>query len=300
MSDAEGRATRPVVPWARPLRVTVDEEYQTVKAFYSATGGHREPAARRIFSDFLRIGRATTPQAKIKAISAFAEKHGLLNSPFSRDRPMESEGEEVSYTEDCSEYTTLSSLLGATKRIHEALRVGAKLSAEDVKLVADFVEDHEALEVRFRLLRAIAPVDFASVRNVYVEPLPIEYRGKAGDRRKAWRALQAQRVLEVFGIWCQEGRVRPIMVREGETLVMNQWTGGAWGALAGELQEDLTSTKPLGVCGYCGSVYEGRVKTPRKSYGGREVVLCCGSAECRKERSRAHARRSRGSRARVG
>ncbi len=297
MSDAEERATRPVVPWARPLRVTVDEEYQTVTAFYPATGGQREPAAKRVFEDFLRIGGAPTTRACAKAIFTFVERHGLLSSPFSRDRPMETGGEEIWYTESISDYTGLSALLCATKRLHEACVVGVKPTASDVKRVADFIAEHPMLEVLFRLVRAAAPVRWEALRDVYSEPLPTEHRGTAGDRRKAWRSLQAQSVLEVFTIWCAKGGVRPILVREGGKVVANQWTGGLWGAIAGGLHECLTATRPLGACAFCGSVFEGRVKTPRRSYGGRPVELCCGSPTCKKARSRAHTRRYRAARA---
>ncbi|MES2304287.1 MAG: hypothetical protein V4558_02230 [Gemmatimonadota bacterium] len=293
MIPATRGSARPTVPWARPLAVEVDTNREVVAARYPIFDELPEPATDTVLRDFLAITRDSSFERNCRGVQQFVENHGLLISPFGEPLPMRPSGTDNVYRESLKDYVVASLLVRSTLRLHLALVGKLKPDPADVQLVADFLFNHTDAHLIARFKRVCSPVDVTSIWQRHDQPLPIEHRGSSGDLRAAWRALQVQRVLEVFEIWTREGEVRPRLMRGESGLVEVHYTGAAWGALAGAMQDAIVGSPRLGVCAYCETVYQGAVKQPRREYKKRRVRLCCGELECLRKKRREQTAKSR-------
>jgi hypothetical protein len=292
-ADVTMEIGRPALPWTRPEAVEIDIPRGIVRASYPAIEGrlraHRGGALER----FRQIALAKTDEGRHSQIVNFVRRYGLLISPFSHQEPGENVGLFFVYEEPLGDYLTLSKLINSTLSLHERVHAGRPLPAEEVETVADFILHHTAVPISLRREGLDKSKAWIALWRRFDEPLPQEHRGKSGNLRKIWRDLQADRVVEVFNVWVRRGRVIPALTWHGDQLRGDQWTGAAWGALAGELQDALLGRSTYGVCAYCSKAYKAPHKRPRRSYAGKPVNPCCLEPECLRAKRRVQTARSR-------
>ena len=302
-----GDSGRPTLPWTRPTQVGIDSTRGRVVATYPTLDRDDKPHGGGALKRFLSIAAAKSDDTRQKRIRDFVHRYGLLRSPFSQieQSSPDYEGLNSIYEERLRDYVELSDLLHSALVLHQAIHGGRKLPAADVVKVMDFVDRHALVSLSLHRIRGVSGDAWHSLRTRAESPLAHEFPAQ-GDLRGLWRALQGERVVELFNLWISKGRVSPILVWEGKNLRGDQWTGAAWGALAGELQGALTGRSRFGVCAFCNRAYEGKYKRPRETYAEKPVSLCCGEADClrakRREqtaRSRAKSRRTTRARART-
>ncbi len=286
---------RPTLPWTRPEEVEHDPLRGRVRATYRTLDRDDKPHTGAALGRFLRIALAKSENGRNQQIRAFVKRYGLLRSPFSRFeyRKPVIDGPFSTYEERFSEYLELSELLNSTLVIHNTAQEDRRLPAVHVARVMEFIDRHALVPVSLHRLRGIQGDAWHSLRSRVEAPMAHEFPGERGDLRKIWRELQAERVVEVFNLWVSRGQVFPVLIREGKNLRGDQWSGAAWGALAGELQGALMGRSRFGVCAFCNRAYEAKQKRPRQSYSGKPVSLCCGDADCVKAKRREQTARSR-------
>ena len=302
-----GETGRPTLPWTRPTHVEIDSTLAKVRATYPTLDRDDKPHSGGALKRFLSISVAKSAATGQQRIRDFVRRYGLLHSPFSRieQSSPDYDGLNSIYEERLRDYTELSRLLHSALVLHHALQGGRKLPAADVVSVMDFVDRHALVSLSLHRIRGVSGDAWHSLRTRAEAPLAHEFPAH-GDLRGLWRDLQGERVIELFNLWISKGRISPILVWEGKSLRGDQWTGAAWGALAGELQGALTGRSRFGVCAFCNRAYEGKHKRPRETYADKPVSLRCGELDClrakRREqtaRSRAKSRRSTRARART-
>lgn len=289
--DFTGREGR-VVAWERPSLVKVDEQRGVVIARFPELDRSRGPASERILESLLRVARRTD-RGRHAAIRFFVRRHGLLESPWSDTGARWQEGGWYVREEPIAEYVRVSALLGSVLEIHRRLGSGERLAAQDVALILDAVISRSGIAEAIAVARQGSSNSLSSLWKRTDEPTRSEFSGAQGDVQREWRQMQAERLVQLFHIWVRDGHVRPQLRREGTTVVAGQWSGGAWGALAIELQDVLTGRRQLGSCAFCGRFFEGLVKRPRARYAGQPVLQCCQDEGCARALSRHHTARSR-------
>lgn len=275
---------RSIEPGEKPLRVGLSKNGLSVSACFPATS---RPAAARVAgvsSSFVRIGLAATRTARDHAVLTFVERHGLLRSPFDRTpHRMIRAGSHVEYKEPIAEYLRLSKLFSSILRTRFALGDDRRRVEEvDVRTMAAFLRSDLSVDAAIRRARFQLVDEDPELFTKLEEPVPADCRVRLGDRREKWRDLQRHRMVEAVNRWISVGQVRPTLAVEGMTIRGDQWTGGAWGSLAGALHAALVGLTPLRNCDFCGRTYEGGTKRPRLIYRGQRVRHSCPDPACRR------------------